>query len=68
MKMLDVGGMEVVTDNIRKADKENPKGYYEFEKVKKIKEDSSWLDSTLGKYSKWFLCFCMIFQKKGIIR
>lgn len=52
MRMLEVGGMEVVIDNIRKADVENPKGYYELEKVKKIKEDSSWLGGTQGKAFK----------------
>jgi len=52
MQMLDRGGMEVVTDNIRTADEDNPKGYYEFEKVKKIKEDSSWLKDTRGKVFK----------------
>jgi hypothetical protein len=52
MRMLEAGGMEVVTDNIRKADKDNPKGYYELEKAKKIKEDSSWLESTQGKVFK----------------
>lgn len=34
MKMLEAGGIEPVTDNIRGADLDNPKGYYEFEKVK----------------------------------
>ncbi len=52
MQMLDRGGMEAVTDNIRTADEDNPKGYYEFEKVKKIKEDSSWLKDTRGKVFK----------------
>jgi len=52
MQMLDRGGMDVVTDNIRTADEDNPKGYYEFEKVKKIKEDSSWLKDTRGKVFK----------------
>ena len=52
MQMLDRGGMEVVTDNIRTADEDNPKGYYEFEKVKKIKEDASWLRDTRGKVFK----------------
>ena len=52
MQMLDSGGMEVVTDNIRTADVDNPKGYYEFERVKKIKEDSSWLKDTRGKVFK----------------
>lgn len=52
MSMLEKGGMEVLTDNIRKADEDNPKGYFEFEKVKKIKEDSSWLEETRGKVFK----------------
>ncbi|SPD73134.1 conserved hypothetical protein [uncultured Desulfobacterium sp.] len=52
MQMLESGGMEIVTDNIRTADADNPKGYYEFEKVKKIKHDSSWLKNTRGKAFK----------------
>ena len=52
MSMLEKGGMEVLTDNIRKADEDNPRGYFEFEKVKKIKEDSSWLEKTRGKVFK----------------
>lgn len=52
MKMLEAGGIEVVTDNIRKADEDNPKGYYEFEKAKKIKEDKSWLDDCKNKVVK----------------
>ncbi|MBI4688726.1 MAG: sulfotransferase domain-containing protein [Nitrospirae bacterium] len=52
MKMLEAGGLELVVDNIRRPDEDNPKGYYEFEKVKKIKEDTSWIDGTLGKAVK----------------
>src|SRR6516162_8939972 len=52
MQMLDYGGMEVVTDNIRTADTDNPKGYYEYEIVKKIKQDISWLPATRGKAFK----------------
>lgn len=52
MQMLEAGGLEVVTDNERKPDEDNPKGYYEFEKVKKIRKDSSWLDSVRGKSVK----------------
>jgi hypothetical protein len=52
MKMLEAGGIEVVTDNVRAADEDNPKGYYEFEKVKKLKEDSSWLPEIKGKAVK----------------
>jgi hypothetical protein len=52
MKMLDAGGMEVVVDHIRKADEDNPRGYYEFEKVKTLQEDSSFLEDTYGKAIK----------------
>jgi hypothetical protein len=52
MQLLDNGGIDVVTDNIRTADTDNPKGYYEFEQVKKIKQDASWLPETRGKAFK----------------
>jgi len=52
MQMLDQGGVEVVTDNIRRADTDNPRGYYELEQVKKIKNDVSWLPATRGKAFK----------------
>src|SRR5438132_4951320 len=52
MQMLDNGGIEVVTDNIRTADTDNPRGYYEYEQVKKIKEEKSWLPQTRGKAFK----------------
>jgi hypothetical protein len=52
MQMLEAGGMEIVTDNIRKPDEDNPRGYYEYERVKKIKEDKSWLNECRGKAVK----------------
>ncbi len=52
MQMLASSGVETVTDNIRTADTDNPRGYYELEKVKKIKEDASWLPETRGKAFK----------------
>jgi hypothetical protein len=52
MQMLDKGGLEVVTDNIRSADTDNPRGYYEFEPVKKTKHDASWLPGARGKAVK----------------
>jgi RNase adaptor protein for sRNA GlmZ degradation len=52
MQMLDNGGVQVVTDNIRTPDTDNPRGYYEFEKVKTIKHDVSWLPETRGKAFK----------------
>ena len=53
MKMLEAGGLPVLTDNIRKANEDNPKGYYEFERVKKLPEgDTAWLDQAEGKVVK----------------
>ena len=52
MQMLANGGMEVVTDNIRTPDTDNPRGYFEFERVKKIKQDASWLPQARGKAVK----------------
>ncbi|MBN1456870.1 MAG: hypothetical protein JW912_03355 [Sedimentisphaerales bacterium] len=48
MQVLEAGGIKPLTDNIRTADEDNPKGYYEFEKVKKTKDDSSWLNDAEG--------------------
>jgi hypothetical protein len=52
MKMLEAGGLEPITDNIRTADEDNPKGYYELEKVKELKNDASWVDEARGKVVK----------------
>ncbi len=52
MKAIDAGGIEPMIDHIRKADEDNPKGYYEFEPVKKTKEDASWLTDAPGKVVK----------------
>ncbi|MHC4470604.1 MAG: hypothetical protein ACYTDY_03145 [Planctomycetota bacterium] len=52
MKMLDAGGVPPLVDGIREADEDNPKGYFELEKVKKLAEDSSWLPEARGKVIK----------------
>jgi hypothetical protein len=52
MQMLEAGGMEMLTDSIRKADKNNPRGYYEFEKVKDLDKDNSWLNLSQDKVVK----------------
>ncbi len=52
MRMIEAGGLPAVVDNIRKADDDNPDGYYEFEPVKKVKQDTSWLDGAAGKVVK----------------
>ncbi len=53
MKMLDAGGLDVVVDHIREPNRDNPKGYYEFERVKKLPEgDTAWLPEAEGKVVK----------------
>jgi protein-L-isoaspartate O-methyltransferase len=52
MAMLEAGGMQLLVDNIRTADEDNPKGYYEFERVKRIQHDQSWLEDARGKVVK----------------
>jgi hypothetical protein len=52
MRMLEAGGLPVMIDEIREADEDNPRGYYEFEAVKKTREDASWLESAPGKVVK----------------
>ena len=52
MKMLEAGGLAVLTDNLRSADEDNPKGYFEFERVKKLAQDQSWLPEAKGKVVK----------------
>jgi hypothetical protein len=53
MKMLESAGLEILTDNLRTANENNPKGYYEFERVKQLKAgDFDWLPLAQGKVVK----------------
>jgi len=54
MKMLEAGGMQPVTDDVRSADEDNPRGYFEDERVKDLghMEDRSWLRAARGKVIK----------------
>lgn len=53
MKMLEAGGVPLLTDHLRTADEDNPKGYFEFERVKQLpKGDIAWLSEARGKAVK----------------
>jgi hypothetical protein len=52
MQMLDRGGIPLLTDQARAPDTDNPRGYYEYERVKRTKEDSSWVAEARGKAVK----------------
>jgi hypothetical protein len=53
MKILEAGGLEILTDHQRTADDDNPKGYYEFERVKQLPDgDTEWVAQAQGKVVK----------------
>ena len=52
MQMLSKGGSPILTDENRKADISNPKGYYEYDPVMSIHKDNSWLEKAQNKSVK----------------
>jgi hypothetical protein len=54
MNMLDAGGLEILSDGERSADVDNPKGYFELERIKNLEKetDKSYLRAARGKAVK----------------
>ena len=52
MKMLEATGIDVLSDDVREADEDNLKGYYEDERVKQLHEDNSWIREAENKAIK----------------
>lgn len=54
MKMLEAGGVDIASDGHRIADSDNPKGYYELERVKELDKglDKTWVKELRGKAVK----------------
>ena len=52
MQMLEAGRLPVLTDSVRASDDDNLRGYYEYEPVKSIRRDASWLQHAEGKAVK----------------
>ncbi|MCB0284018.1 MAG: sulfotransferase domain-containing protein [Calditrichaeota bacterium] len=52
MQMLQAGGMEIIKDDLRAADEDNPEGYFEYEPVKNLSENNDWLVNAGGKAVK----------------
>jgi len=48
MQMLAAGGIPPLTDNLRAVAESNPHGYFEFDPVKRLRSDRSWLDQARG--------------------
>jgi hypothetical protein len=49
MQMLQAGGLPVLTDDRRPPDEANPRGYLEYEPVKRLRVDQSWLENAKGR-------------------
>jgi hypothetical protein len=54
MRMLDAGGLPILSDGERTADVDNPKGYFELERIKYLEKetDKSYLREGRGKAVK----------------
>ncbi|HEX6034957.1 MAG TPA: sulfotransferase [Anaerolineales bacterium] len=53
MRMLAEGGLPVLTDELRRPDDDNPKGYFELEVVRQLREGNvHWLENANGKAVK----------------
>ena len=49
MQLLTAGGLSPITDSIRAADEDNPRGYFELEEVKSSQQ---WIENAGGKVVK----------------
>lgn len=52
MQMLAAGGLSPLTDGVRVADDDNPRGYLEHEGIKSLARDASCLDAAAGTLVK----------------
>ncbi len=54
MGMLAAGGMEPLTDGVRAPDDDNPRGYFELERVRQLQTgmDTAWLREARGRCVK----------------
>jgi hypothetical protein len=78
MNMLQAAGLTIASDGERGADEDNPKGYFELERVKELDktEDKSWLRGHRGQVVKIisFLlkdlpddcCYKVIFMRRDL--
>lgn len=52
MQVVDACGIPLLTDGHRPADRDNPKGYHEYEPARALRTDHAWLDGAKGKAVK----------------
>ena len=76
MQLLQAGGIPLVCDGKRAADTFNPRGYFEYEAVKSLATDNSWVEQAQGKALKVLyhllkslpetLCYKVIFMQRPL--
>ena len=52
MQMLDAGGFPILCDGLRRADEDNPQGYFEYDPVRRLEQDNRWLVEAEGRALK----------------
>ncbi len=52
MQILQAAGIPLLVDNVRQSDVNNPRGYFEYQAVKNLKNDNQWLKYAKGKAVK----------------
>ena len=52
MQILKAGGVKLLVDNVRQADEDNPRGYFEFEPARQLKAQQDWLYEAKGRAVK----------------
>ena len=52
MRVLESAGLPIFTDGLRAADEDNPRGYFEFERVRKLDTDKTWVPQARGTVVK----------------
>jgi hypothetical protein len=67
MQMLSAGGVPVLTDDARLPDIDNPRGYFEYEPVKRTFRDARWIAEAKGKGVKWLLRSSSLFLRACLV-
>lgn len=52
MSMLEAAGVPLLVDGVRAPDADNPRGYFEYERVKTLPRDNTWLALAQGRAVK----------------
>jgi hypothetical protein len=52
MQMLEAAGLAIASDGVRGPDADNPRGYFELDAVKRMREETSFLEDIVGRVVK----------------